>query len=355
MAKVENADKAGTEPQPKARLFSRGGLITIGAMLAFILLAGVTGCVVMVSMPGYSFKGDLPELNEREAEFHRELNDHLGVLINDIGERHVGRYDALCKAADYIEKSFKDAGLETVRHPFIADGKEVCSIEATVRGSAKTDEIIVVGAHYDTAWGSPGADDNGSAVAALLVLAKAIANQKPERTVRFVAFPNEEPPYFQTDQMGSLVYARACRERGDKIACMICLESLGYYSDEPDSQKYPVPILGWVYPTRGNFIAFVGNIDSRSTIRRGVGAFREVARLPSEGAAMPRCTPGVDLSDHWSFWQAGYPAFMVTNTAMYRNPNYHTSGDNLASLDIERLARATLGLEATILKLAEVE
>ena len=335
-------------------LFSRTGLGVVGTLVSVIVLVVAVGYPIMVWMPGKSWRGALPPLNEAERGFRVMLEADLNALAGDIGERHVYAFRNMNRAVGYIEEAFKAAGYGVRRIPFEADGKSVCNVEATKAGAGKAGEVVVVGAHYDTVAGAPGADDNGSAVAALLALARAFSGRRAARSVRFVAFANEEPPYFQTDAMGSLVYARACREKGDRIVCMMCLESLGYYSEEKGSQRYPVPVLGLLYPTRGDFIGFVGDISSRKVLKRAIGSFRAHARIPSEGAALPRFTPGVDLSDHWAFWQAGYPAFMVTNTAMFRNPNYHLPSDTVETIDLDRLARVTAGLAAAVDELAGV-
>ena len=174
----------------------------------------------------------------------------------------------------------------------------------------------------------------------------------PARTVRFVAFVNEEPPYFWNAEMGSLVYARSCRARGDDVVAMLSLETLGYYRDAPGTQKYP-PIVSWFYPDRGDFVAFVGNLGSRSVVRDAIRTFRGAVAFPSEGAALPSFVAGVGWSDQWSFWQVGYPGVMVTDTAPFRNPHYHQPGDVPATLDYARMARVTEGLVAVVKKLAE--
>jgi Zn-dependent M28 family amino/carboxypeptidase len=200
--------------------------------------------------------------------------------------------------------------------------------------------------------GSPGANDNGSGAAATLALARRVAGRNLPRTVRLVAFVNEEAGAFKTEAMGSLVYARQCRERNEKIVAMLSLETIGYYSTEPNSQSYPLPGLGALYPTTGNFIAFVGNFGSRALVRDVVGSFRKHARFPSEGAALPSAVPGIDWSDHWSFWQNGYPALMVTDTAPFRYPYYHLAQDTPDKLDYDRMARVVAGLRYVIEELA---
>jgi Zn-dependent M28 family amino/carboxypeptidase len=213
---------------------------------------------------------------------------------------------------------------------------------------------LVLGAHYDTArGGTRGANDNGSGTAAALVLARRLATAPHALPVRVVLFANEEMPYFQTDAMGSLVHARGCKARGEQLRAMFSLETMGYFSDEPGSQKYPSP-LDHVYPDRGNFIAFVGNAASRSLVRDSIERFRRHATVPSEGGALPSVLPGVGWSDHWAFWQQGYQAVMVTDTALFRDPTYHRTSDIASNLDFERLARVVVGLEKVVLELASV-
>ncbi len=231
------------------------------------------------------------------------------------------------------------------------DGKTCANIEFEIPGRGP--EIIVIGAHYDSVFGSPGANDNGSGVAALLALARRFAARPPgARTLRFVAFTNEEPGHFQTEAMGSWVYASRCRARGDQIAGMISLETVGYFSNAPGSQKFPMLGLKAFYPSAGNFIAFVSNLSSRSLLRRVLRTFRASATLPSEGAALPAAVPGVGWSDHWAFWQHGYPALMITDTAPFRYPHYHARTDTPEKLDYESMARLVSALEKVINDLA---
>lgn len=204
-------------------------------------------------------------------------------------------------------------------------GKACWNIETELPGASP--EIVLIGAHYDSVFGAPGANDNGSGVAALLALARRLAGKPNEQTLRLVAFVNEEPGYFQTGKMGSFVYPGRCRQRGDRISAMISLETIGYFSNEPGSQRYPALGLGLIYPRAGNFIGFVSNVGSRSLLRDALGEFRRQAQIPSEGAALPAMVPGVGWSDQWSFWRHGYPGIMVTDTAPFRYPHYHKASD----------------------------
>ena len=186
------------------------------------------------------------------------------------------------------------------------------------------------------------------------MLAQLTQQQRFARTLRFVAFVNEEPPYFLTRHMGSRVYARESAQRGERIAAMLSLETIGYYSDLEGSQSYPFP-FNFFYPSTANFITFVGNLASRDLVQRVVDVFRKHTRFPSEGVAAPGIIPGVNWSDHWSFWKEGYPAVMVTDTAFYRYPKYHTSQDRPEIIDYERMAWVVAGLAYVLGELAGLD
>lgn len=279
------------------------------------------------------------------------LRRHVGVLAAEIGERNVQRPAALAAAERYISREWAGQGFEVATQRYTAAGVDCANLEVVIRGESRPAEIIVVGAHYDTVEGSPGADDNASAVSALLEIARALAHVRPPRTLKLVAFVNEEPPFFFWGSMGSGVYAKAARRRGDDIRAMFSLEMLGCYSDAPGSQSYP-PLLRYFYPDSGNFIAFVSNLRSRRVLKAGVAAFRASSRFPCEAAALPAWIPGVGWSDQLSFWRAGYPGVMVTDTAFYRYPHYHCPTDTPDRLDYRRLALVTEGLAGAFARLA---
>jgi len=281
-----------------------------------------------------------------EIALREELRANVQKLAGEIGERNMWHYTELKAAADFIEDSFSRAGLRTRRDSYEMGGQTCHNIEAEIPGAHP--EIILVGAHYDSVFGSPGANDNGTGVAATLALARKFASAKPKHTLRFVAFVNEEPPYFLSGEMGSLVYARRCKERGDNIPAMISLETIGYFSDAPRSQTYPAPGLGVFYPKIGDFIGFVSNVHSRALLHRVITLFRKHAKIPSEGASLPSFIPGVSWSDQWSFWQQGYPAIMVTDTAPFRYPYYHSSSDTPDKLDYDRFTLVVSGIEKVI-------
>jgi Zn-dependent M28 family amino/carboxypeptidase len=321
------------------------GLRIAVAVMAIIFVLWWFG----MRMPGSNLSGAEP-LDASEVALRAELIADVQKLAGDIGERNMDRYPQLLAAADFIETSLAGAGLTTRRVSYELRGRACHNVEAEIRGTSP--EIFVIGAHYDSVFGCPGANDNGSGVAALLALARRFARQPSGKTLRFVAFANEEPPYFQTEEMGSLVYAKRCKERGDRITAMISLETIGYFSDAPGSQKYPAAGLGFFYPSKGNFIGFASDTGSRSLLRAAVAGFRRTRKLPSEGAALPAAVPGIGWSDHWAFWQCGYPAIMVTDTAPFRYPHYHEATDTPDKLDYDRFALVVSGLEKTIAELA---
>jgi peptidase M28-like protein len=321
-------------------------LIAIAAILALLWWFGIR-------MPGKNISKTAP-LSPDEVTLREEVRADVQKLAGEIGERNMRHYPQLNAAADFIENSFSRAGLHPRRDSYELHGQACHNIEAEIPGTHP--EIILIGAHYDSVFGSPGANDNGSGVAAMLALARRFANRQPERrltqtpykTLRFVAFVNEEPPYFLSGEMGSLVYARRCKERGEKISAMISLETIGYFSDAPNSQIYPSRALGAFYPKVGNFIGFVSNVHSRTLLRRAIALFREHAKIPSEGAALPWFIPGVSWSDQWSFWKNGYPGIMVTDTAPFRYPYYHSADDTPDKLDYDRFTLVVSGMEKVI-------
>jgi len=305
----------------------------------------------MTGMPGSTWSGLLPPLTDKEQLIHDNLKRHVTALAGRIGERNVWHPEGLTAAAGYIRKTLEDTGYVVSVQSFPSRGLTVSNFEAVLPGHGAADEIIVVGAHYDSVADSPGADDNASGVAALLELARLLAGSTLPRTVCFVAFANEEAPFFYGDEMGSNLYAARAQAQGERIEAMLSLETLGYYTHEPGTQKYPFP-FSYFYPNTGNFVGFVGNLSSRPLVRQAVGAYRASTAFPSEGVAAPSGIEGIHWSDHWSFWQAGYPAIMVTDTAPFRYPHYHDATDTPQQLDYTGLARVTGGLAEVVEVLA---
>ena len=291
---------------------------------------------------------------EDHAQMRRRVSEHVRALAGEIGERNVFKPHALRRAEDFISGVWRAQGYEINRHEYELQHERWANVEVTRRGSRWPEEVILVGAHYDSVMGSPGANDNGTGVAAMLEISRRMASAQPARSVRFVAFVNEEPPFFRTPQMGSRVYAKRIRERGEDIQAMLSLETIGYYSEAKGSQRYP-PLFGLFYPDRGDFIAFVGNWGSRALVHRAATAFRSHSDFPLESVTTFALVPGVDWSDHGSFWKYGYRALMVTDTALYRYPHYHTDSDTPDKVNYDALARVTDGLIAVVMDLARGE
>lgn len=271
------------------------------------------------------------------------LAAHVIKLAGEIGERNVFIPQALHGTADYLTNEWHEQGYQVTPYTYRVNNIDCANLEITRQGRRRPDEFLLIGAHYDSVIGSPGANDNGSGIAALLELSRLFTGLAPDISVRFVAFVNEEPPFFMGKQMGSLVYARMARRRGDNIRLMTSLETIGYFRSEAGSQRYP-PFFRAFHPDRGDFIAFVSNLVSRRLMRRTAAAFRANSDFPVEQTAAMAFIPGVAWSDHFSFWRQRYRAFMVTDTAFYRYPYYHTADDTPDKLDYPALARVTGGL-----------
>ncbi|EDZ92450.1 MULTISPECIES: M28 family peptidase [Limnospira] len=308
----------------------------------------------MILMPGKSYRGTLPPLTRHQEELSDRLRQDVEAIAGT-GEHNYIYYDNLLKTEAYLESRLTQAGYTVQRQEYLIGDRQFTNLEVEIPGEALGEEIIVIGAHYDSVVGSPGANDNGSGAAAVLALADYFAATHPQKTLRFVEFVNEEPPFSWTPDMGSWVYAKRSRERNEKIVAMLSLETMGYYSDTPGSQTYPLGLLNNIYPITGNFIAFVGNFASGGLVRQVVKAFRTHTLFPSEGSILPNTVPGAGWSDHWSFWQEGYPGIMVTDTAMFRYPYYHTQEDTPAMVNYNHLARVVSGLEAVIMNLANID
>lgn len=319
----------------------------LGTTILFLVLVGL----YTMAMPGRTFSGQLPPLTSEEASSRDQLKRHIEKLAGQIRERNIWHGKALNASAEYIHQTLEGLGYKVAEQPFKAQGKDVRNLDVELTGGARPEETLVIGAHYDSVLDCPGANDNGSGVAAVLEIARQIRGLSLQRTVRLVAFVNEEAPFFGTGAMGSLVYARRMHERREKVIGMLSLETIGYYSDVKGSQNYPFP-FNLAYPDTGNFIGFVGNVASRDFLHHTIELFRKNAAFPSEGVAAPEWMPGITWSDHWSFWEMGYPALMVTDTAPFRYPYYHTSADTPDKIDFDRLARVVTGLAKVTADLA---
>ncbi len=282
------------------------------------------------------------------------LEGHVRKLAEEIGERHVLRPHSLAAARDYIRDRWQAEGYVVETQEY--DAKEVPCVNliVTLPGTRSPGQVVLMGAHYDTVPGSPGANDNASGVAALLELGRRLSACRPGRTIRLVAFVNEEPPFFFWEQMGSAIYARAARQRSEDIRAMFSLEMLGCYTEEPGSQRYPY-FLGRGRPDCGNFIAFVSNLHSGRLLKRALAAFKASIDFPVESTAAFGWLPGINWSDHLNFWRCGYPAIMITDTAFFRYRYYHSPEDTPEKLDYHRMAAVVEGLAGMVVKLADDE
>ncbi len=276
-------------------------------------------------------------------ELAESLKSHIEMLSVTIGERNYLEYDNLQKAAEYITSEFNKFGYMSIQQVFQIEGKQYKNIVAR-KSSLVSDKTLVIGAHYDSAVGTSGADDNASGVAALIEIARYFQDKPVNVNMEFVAFTNEEPPFFRSEDMGSKRYANEKKANNAKLLGMICLEMLGYYSEKKGSQQYPIGLLKLFYPSTGNYIAFVSNSNSRDLKNLIVKGFKKNSKFKVRTLTAPSFVTGVDFSDHQSFWANGYKAIMVTDTAFYRNKNYHTIADTIDTLDFEKMSAVCAGV-----------
>ena len=325
-------------------------LVIVLLIAVLTMFAVVWRCLVFPLVSGSS--------NCRPSSGHHPLQLALEAHVRAIATRphSLACPDDLESAARHIETELASYGLTSEPQIFEVEGQSVRNIEVVFEPSetAPVAATLVVGAHYDSAVGTPGANDNGTGVAALLEIARALATtpQKLTRRVRLVFFVNEELPYGKTEHMGALRHAERLKTNGETILGMIALETIGYFSDVPGSQRLPFP-FNWIYPDTGHFLAFIGLPGSRSFLGRTVAAFRATSQFASTGTVVPGVVEGADLSDHWAYHHVGFPALMATDTAPYRNPFYHQPYDTPDTINYGALAEVTRGLEATVRRLAE--
>jgi hypothetical protein len=324
--------------------------LTVVAIVLLLMLGAAYGALhYTTGVPGRSHSGPLPPLTQEERALAVVLKRHIETIA--AREHNIRHYDELEKTARYIEATLASYGYSLGRQEFVVDGHTVRNVDVVIEPHADITDpgVIVVGAHYDSVVGSPGANDNGSGVAAVIELARLLRdlNGIAERRVRLVLFVNEEPPYFKTEDMGSLHYARALAEQKEKVVAMYSLETIGFYTSASASQRYPAP-FSLIFPDRGDFVAFVGTPFSRALVWETIRSFRSHTPFPSIGGVAPDIVPGIDWSDHWSFEQFNFPAMMVTDTAPFRYPHYHQLTDTPDKIDVESLARVVKGMERVI-------
>jgi Zn-dependent M28 family amino/carboxypeptidase len=333
------------------QIFNKSAFIRLVILFVLLFVLSVWAWLTMFRMPEKSYGGELPPLKDKEILLQASLKQDLQKIADEIGLRNHSQYKSLDNTRQFIENTLTEASYKVKRQKYKVKEDLYYNLAVEKLGTEKPNEIVVVGGHYDSAFNSPGANDNGTGAAATLELARLFANQPTKRTLRFVEFVNEEPPFFTTKDMGSLVYANQSNREKENIVAMLSLETMGYFSDAKNSQKYPFPI-NFFYPNQGNFIGFIGNLDSGDLVRQSILSFRRHAQFPSQGASLPSWIPGVSWSDQWAFWQQGYKGIMITDTAPFRYPFYHTEKDTIDKIDFNKLTRVVSGLADVISDLA---
>jgi hypothetical protein len=336
----------------RVQFASKAALIRLAILSGILIILMVWLWLTSFWMPGQSYQASLPPLQPEEITLQNLLQQDIQKIAVEIGARNVSQYEQLNATKVFLETSLAQSGYQVNRQEYKIDNNTYYNLEVEKLGTEYPKEVVIIAAHYDSAFSSPGANDNGTGVAAVLELARIFANQSHKRTIRFVEFTNEEPPFFWTENMGSLVYAKQIDPQ-IKVVAMLSLETMGYFSDRVDSQKYPFPV-NLFYPNQGNFIAFIGNLGSGDLVRRSITSFRRHVQFPSEGASLPSWIPGISWSDHWAFWQQGHQGIMITDTAPYRYSHYHTIDDTIDKINFDKLARVVSGLVKVITDLSDL-
>jgi hypothetical protein len=312
----------------------------------------VSGCLLMlafveVTQPLFRH---LPLAKDIPPVSSSKLREHVRILVEDFFPRDSEHPQNLDRAASYVSEYFNKAHGAVVEQPFEVKRKLYRNVIASF--GPETRDKIIVGAHYDTAGEMPGSDDNASGIAGLLELAVLLYSAHLDTGVDLVAFTLEEPPYFSTEHMGSAVHANSLKKQNSIVRIMISLEMIAFFTNAPNSQRFPLPMMDLVYPTRGNFISVISNIGQGGIVRRVKRAMQTASTLPVYSFNAPAFMPGINLSDHMNYWKCGYDAVMITDTAFMRNSRYHTAEDNPDTLDYERMAMTVQGVYAAILEFA---
>lgn len=321
--------------------------------LGMLIMLSMVSC--MVTQPFVKPEPSTPPDVDAKA-----LEKHVRYLSETLYPRSPDQPEKLNAAAEYIREQFKISGAIVSDQPYRIDSGMVRNIIG--RYGPKDGSVLIIGAHYDShstadyqnsspyslETHTPGADDNASGVAGLLELARLLQQHPPEIPVELVAYTLEEPPYFRTDSMGSVVHAQNLRETKQPVEMMISLEMIGYFADEPGSQQYPVGLLRYLYSDKADFIAIIGRMQDRSQTRKVKAAMSGATDLPVFSMNANSFVMGVDFSDHRSYWAKDINAVMITDTAFFRNQEYHRAGDTADRLDYQRMAKVVQGVFALI-------
>jgi len=327
--------------------------------MLYALLILVLGAAAALAYPVVKIKMSAsvihPEPRFIPASSEQALYGHVRALSDAIGSRSIREYGKLREAEQYIRTFLDEQKIPFGLQGYDHEGNRFNNIVVTLEGASRREESIIIGAHYDTVYGTPGADDNASAVAVLLELCRTLKDYRPERTLRLIFFVLEEPPAFMTPAMGSYVYALQARDRGENVVGMISLEMVGYFNEAEGSQAFPVPGMHWLFPDRGDFIGVVGNVASRELTLAVAESMKAGSGLPVEHLVALPFVPGIGLSDHGSFWKMGFRAVMVTDTAFYRNPNYHGESDTIETLRFDKMSQLVRGMVHVVEYLAKAK
>ena len=316
-----------------------------------LLLLVVTGCTLMVTAGCTLLTQPVRPSQTRGPTVHADAARLQADVVALAHPREYPDTETLDRVARGLGRQLADLGYEPVEQPFEVKGRTFRNV-STVLGDPAAPRVVV-GAHYDSCGPLPAADDNASGVAVVLELARLFKQHPPPGAVELVFWSLEEPPVFNTGGMGSVWHAKALRDGGVRVTAALSIETVGYYKDDEDTQHFPVPLIGALYPSRGNFIALVSNLRDTALVRTVKSAMLGTRRIPVYSMNGPELVPGIDWSDHASYWKVGYPALMVTDTAPNRNPAYHEASDTPDTLDYGKMARVTEALFEAIWVLAE--
>jgi hypothetical protein len=347
VSNVPTVTQSSVELQWQLQTDRRRRIIRFMLLVVLVISLVLIGIWFWVTQPLLSSATPNPERSVDPSRLQAHVRK-LSIELAPRDERHIENLD---RVAAYISNEFRQTTAFVSEQAYRVQGRSYRNVIA--RFGPETGERIVVGAHYDTAGPLPGADDNASGVAGLIELARMLGRQQPPLQVELVAFSLEEPPYFRTTGMGSSVHAESLRQQNVRVRAMFSLEMIGCFSDAPKSQHFPVGVLSAFYPSTGNFISVVGRLSDWSLVRRTKSAMRNASPLPVYSINAPSFVPGVDFSDQLNYWNAGYSAVMITDSAFYRNSHYHTAQDTEEKLDYKRMAMVVEGVYAAVLDLAQ--
>ena len=324
-------------------------VIYIGLGLVGLVVVMLTWGLITVMQPVSA--SSHPSAHESDTVRVAYLRRILGVLCDLPEPRSVRHMPSLNMAADFIKAELEQMGYSVEEQRYSTDGKTFRNLRAFY--GDKDRMRLIVGAHYDVCGDQQGADDNASGIAGMLALAQQVMEERPEldHTLEFVAFSTEEPPYFATESMGSNIHALSLQEEGVDVKAMICLEMIGYFTDAPKSQSYPLPGLSMFYPSVGNFIGVVGKMGDGKLAKSVKKLMLGNSAVPIYSINAPSGVPGLDLSDHRNYWRLGYKAVMITDTSFFRNHNYHQVTDTPDTLDFIRMGEVVKGLYHVVIGL----